>query len=270
MDEEGKFQALAFDGTTASNSGDPETVEEYYTYNGVLPVPAGGSGGGGGSCDFYKCAAISGEPSAASPQDATSNTGGDYVITASSTYSSAYEPWKAFSGAEIGNSAGWFCSGDDTSPWIQIKFAAAKKIISYQFSICWDSSQQINSWTLQGSNDGSRWTTIDSREGQRLDHIQPTFSGNVSAPANYTWYRLNIGSTQGFQYIGVQAVVLYQLIGEVGIWNGYKAVWSDKDGYSFEETLTDGLSYGSALVPVPGGVYDSNARIEVSKLYQNF
>ena len=52
-------------------------------------------------------------------------------------------------------------------------------------------------------------------------------------------------------------------------WNGYKAVWGEEDGYSFEETVTENLSYGSALVPVPGGVYDSNARIEVSKLFES-
>jgi hypothetical protein len=51
-------------------------------------------------------------------------------------------------------------------------------------------------------------------------------------------------------------------------WNGYKAVWHDTDGYSFEETLTEGLTYGSALTPNPGSIYDSNARMEVSKLFE--
>lgn len=51
-------------------------------------------------------------------------------------------------------------------------------------------------------------------------------------------------------------------------WNGYKANWSDKEGYAFEETLTEGLTYGSALAPKPGGIYDSTARMEVSKLFE--
>lgn len=114
VNADGGFQALSFNGTEASNSGDPEVVENYYTYNGVFPVPEC-NGGGGGSCDYYKCASV-------------------------------------------------------------------------------DSDNKT--------------------------------------------------------------------------WNGYKAVWSEKDGYSFEETVTENLSYGSALVPVPGGVYDSNARMEVSKLFE--
>ena len=51
-------------------------------------------------------------------------------------------------------------------------------------------------------------------------------------------------------------------------WNGYKAVWSDKEGYAFEETLTDGFAYGSALTPIIGGVYDADAKVEVSKLFE--
>jgi hypothetical protein len=59
IDADGNFQALAFNGKNASNSGDPEAIEKYYTYNGVLPVPeCGESDSGGGSADFYKCAAV--------------------------------------------------------------------------------------------------------------------------------------------------------------------------------------------------------------------
>lgn len=53
---DGKFQPLAFNGTEASNSGNPEAVEAYYGFNGVLPVPE--SGGGSGGMDFYKCASV--------------------------------------------------------------------------------------------------------------------------------------------------------------------------------------------------------------------
>lgn len=44
-------------------------------------------------------------------------------------------------------------------------------------------------------------------------------------------------------------------------WNGYKAVWNEKDGYSFEEILTEGLTYFTRK-PVAGGVYSSDARIK--------
>lgn len=57
VNSDGNFQAIAFSGTEASNNGDPEVVENYYTYNGVLPVPDGGIHIGG-SADYYKCASV--------------------------------------------------------------------------------------------------------------------------------------------------------------------------------------------------------------------
>lgn len=56
VDADGKFQPLAFSGTVASNSGSPEVVENYYGFNGVLPVPESGSSSAG--CDYYKCASV--------------------------------------------------------------------------------------------------------------------------------------------------------------------------------------------------------------------
>ena len=58
VDADGNFQPLEFNGTEASNSGNPETVEAYYGFNGVLPVPESGVGGGAKGCDFYKCTSV--------------------------------------------------------------------------------------------------------------------------------------------------------------------------------------------------------------------
>lgn len=52
-------------------------------------------------------------------------------------------------------------------------------------------------------------------------------------------------------------------------WDGYKAVWSDKEGYAFEETVTEGLTYGSAFVPNPGGIYNASVTAIVEALYQH-
>lgn len=61
VNAEGKFQPLSFSGTEASNSGNPETVDNYYSFDGVLPIPESGSSGGGATvCDLYKCTAVQG------------------------------------------------------------------------------------------------------------------------------------------------------------------------------------------------------------------
>lgn len=52
-DTNGKFQPLAFTGTEASNSGEPESAETFYSWNSTLPSPESG-----GTMDFYKCAEV--------------------------------------------------------------------------------------------------------------------------------------------------------------------------------------------------------------------
>lgn len=57
IDADGNFQPLAFNGTEASNNGNPETVENYYGWNGVLEVPDKGIKVGEAT-EYYKCASV--------------------------------------------------------------------------------------------------------------------------------------------------------------------------------------------------------------------
>jgi hypothetical protein len=57
IDAEGRFQPLTFNGIEATNSGDPEAVENYYGWNGVLPVPDNGIKVGE-AAEYYKCASV--------------------------------------------------------------------------------------------------------------------------------------------------------------------------------------------------------------------
>lgn len=70
---------------------------------------------------------------------------------------------------------------------------------------------------------------------------------------------------------GVDKVEFYQCSDvdtENKTWSGNKAVWSDADGYIFEETATDGLEYGTGFAPAVGGVYNSDATINIAKLFE--
>lgn len=52
VDEDKKFQAFAFVGTTPSDSGDPETVTNYKSWNSTLPAPVT-PGGGMDDLEFF-------------------------------------------------------------------------------------------------------------------------------------------------------------------------------------------------------------------------
>lgn len=54
VDSQGRFQALRFNGTWASNSGSAFEVQNYKTWNSTLPAPTPS----GGAMDFYKCSYV--------------------------------------------------------------------------------------------------------------------------------------------------------------------------------------------------------------------
>lgn len=61
-----------------------------------------------------------------------------------------------------------------------------------------------NAWTLQGSNDGSNWTTLDTESGQSFTYRYQTKSYSIASPAAYRYYRLNITANAGGASYGVQ------------------------------------------------------------------
>ncbi|MBR2372736.1 MAG: hypothetical protein IKA87_00735, partial [Lentisphaeria bacterium] len=59
VNADGKFQGLSFNGLEASDSGNPETVENYCGWNGTLPVPDGGIKINNiGAAEYYKCTSV--------------------------------------------------------------------------------------------------------------------------------------------------------------------------------------------------------------------
>ena len=70
VDSNGKFQPLKFDGTDASESGEPETVVNYKSWNSTYPPPVPVP-----PMNFYKCASVDTSNSEWSGYRATLNDG---------------------------------------------------------------------------------------------------------------------------------------------------------------------------------------------------
>lgn len=85
---------------------------------------------------------------------AVSYTGATY--TASSSMS-GYAVGNAFDGS---SSTIWHTDGAPESAWIQVQLASASKITSFAITPRTDQNDRLNAFTLQGSNDGSTWTTL--------------------------------------------------------------------------------------------------------------
>lgn len=64
-------------------------------------------------------------------------------------------------------------------------------------------SQTPKDWTFQGSNDGSAWTTLDTRSGQTSPNgTHYTFSNATS----YTYYRLNVSAVQSGNLVAISRI----------------------------------------------------------------
>lgn len=53
---------------------------------------------------------------------------------------------------------------------------------------------------------------------------------------------------------------------KIRLWSGNKAVLTD-GAYTFEEAITEGLTFGNGYTPVVGGVYDATALIQVTRMF---
>jgi hypothetical protein len=99
----------------------------------------------------------------------------------------------------------------------------------------------------------------------------PDYRGE--AEALYTSDRLNGGTW----YCNGEGIAPAPTVSEIKVtldedvpktWDGYKAVF-DGQYYSFTETITTGLTYGTAFVPVKGRVYDSACTIKLAGVWTN-
>lgn len=78
------------------------------------------------------------------------------TLTASSSLT-GYPVAQAFDGNA---STIWHVDGSPTSAWIQAQLSSAAKVTSFSITARSDQNDRLNAFTLQGSNDGSSWTTL--------------------------------------------------------------------------------------------------------------
>jgi hypothetical protein len=82
-----------------------------------------------------------------------------------------------------------------TDLYVQLAFPSARKIDAYIITSGNDAPERDpKDFNLQGSNDGTMWTTIDSRSNERFLSRNLTRTFNLATEVEYSHYRLNITS----------------------------------------------------------------------------
>ncbi|WP_353650372.1 GH92 family glycosyl hydrolase [Nakamurella sp. A5-74] len=82
--------------------------------------------------------------------------------------------------------------------WAQYRLTSAQTVAAYSLTSANDSDDRDpKSWTIQGSPDGTTWTTVDSRTDQAFPDRFATKQYTVATPAAYLYYRLDITANNG-------------------------------------------------------------------------
>jgi hypothetical protein len=116
------------------------------------------------------------------------------TLSASSTFGTA-----AASRAQDGSLGSEWMANNVIPCWLKVVYGASKTVVAYRISACDFSSQWNRSpgtWTLDGSNDGSSWTTLDSQTSAVAWTSGATRGFVLSSPATYTQFRLNVTAKQ--------------------------------------------------------------------------
>lgn len=91
-----------------------------------------------------------------------------------------------------------------TDLYVQLAYPSSKKIDAYTITSGNDAPERDPKvFNLQGSNNGTTWTTIDSRSNESFPGRNFTRTFNLAAEADYSYYRLNVTSINGADLIQV-------------------------------------------------------------------
>ncbi len=139
----------------------------------------------------------------------TSNTAPSGTVSASTYYGETTNPWRAIGGTGYG----WLTASSDMPAWLQYNLASPQVVSAYSI-IPWSAdnfpARTPTSWTFQGSNNGSTWTTLDTRTGFTSWTISTAYLFSATNTTSYSYYRLYItANVGGNAYTGIQQIKLF-------------------------------------------------------------
>lgn len=133
-----------------------------------------------------------------SPNDLTSNTSHPpYVSSASSEFSASFAPWKVFD-----VTGGYWIGTGSGVDWVKLDLGGGIRATMSSYTITVNSVPEPlrapRNWTMEGSNDNSAWTVVDTQTNQiawLLGETRTYTLGSTSSPFRY--YRINITANNG-------------------------------------------------------------------------
>lgn len=149
------------------------------------------------------------------PETMTGNsTPSPFVVSASSIFSGTFDAFKAFDGT----SGYWVGTGSGVD-WLEIDTGSGNTHLLNNYSIQVNTIPEPNrapkNWTMEGSNDGSSWATLDTRTNETSwgsGEVRNYHCTGVTTA--YRYFRLNVSANNGdATFTQVASLFLLELTG---------------------------------------------------------
>jgi hypothetical protein len=94
--------------------------------------------------------------------------------------------------------------------WIQYQLGASQVVRSYNVTSANDTpTRDPKNWTFKGSNNGTTWTTLDTRTNQAFANRFQTNAYTISNNTAYTYYRLDVSANTGAPELQIAEIGLF-------------------------------------------------------------
>jgi hypothetical protein len=136
----------------------------------------------------------------------TANSAPFGVAAASTEANAANQAFMAFDDNTTTDGSGFFnkWTASTTTGWLRYDFGSGNaKVITYysitgpEGSISASINRAVKTWTFEGSNDGSTWTTLDTRTNEPAWSKLEKRVYSISNTTAYRYYRINVSANQG-------------------------------------------------------------------------
>lgn len=145
------------------------------------------------------------------PHNLTSNVSNQpFTVSASTQFSGTFAPWKAFDNA-AGSGQYWLANTSTGTLQVDVGPGCYATLNSYQIRVNTipEPNRAPKDFKMQGSNDGSSWTDLDTQTNQTAWTSGQTRTFTLgSTSAAYRYFRLNISANNGDSLVQVAELFL--------------------------------------------------------------
>lgn len=140
----------------------------------------------------------------------TTNSAPSPQVASANSILAPYDSWRAFDKANASVTDCW-SSALGTSAWLAVDVGAATVLWSYSVAAINHSpfNSSPTAWTLEGSDNGSSWTVVDTRSGVTGWTQAQVRTYTLSAGVIFRHYRINVTAVDGGSYVQIGELRLF-------------------------------------------------------------